>query len=55
MEPFILLALDKLPPDASGDPIISVVIFEWNDEDMVGRYDKADDSVVRCSTLQICE
>ena len=55
VEPFILLALDSLPPDTSGDPIVSVVIFEWNNEEMVGRYDKTDDSAVRCSTLQVCE
>lgn len=36
MDPFILTKFIQATPEGDGDPIVSLVIFEWKDEDLVG-------------------
>lgn len=36
-DPFILTKFAKLPTDGDFDPIVSLLIFEWNDEPLIGR------------------
>lgn len=38
VDPFILINFEKQSPDGDADPIVSLVVFEWKDEDFVGRY-----------------
>ena len=37
IDPFILTKFEKQSPDGDKDPVVSLVIFEWNDEGYVGR------------------
>lgn len=37
VDPFILLAVDKVEKPEKSDPLMSVVIFEWKDEELIGR------------------
>lgn len=37
VDPFILVHINKAEPK-DGDPLMSLVIFEWKDEDLIGRY-----------------
>lgn len=41
VDPHILVKF-KQQPDAEGDPIASLVIFEWKDFDLVGIYPTAE-------------
>lgn len=45
MDPFILLHVDKVEAK-DGDPLMSVVIFEWRDEELIGRYPPNGDAKV---------
>jgi hypothetical protein len=45
VDPFILVKFTK-SDTAESDPLASLVIFEWNDENLIGRY-RSDDAEVR--------
>lgn len=38
VDPFILTTFMKTDPEGDDDPLVSLVIFEWRDEDLVGRW-----------------
>lgn len=40
VDPFILMKF--LPYEGDEDPIVSLVVFEWKDEDLIGVYPSAD-------------
>ena len=37
VEPYILVRFDKAATESNPDPIVSLVIFEWRDEEYIGR------------------
>ena len=37
IEPFVLTKFVKSDGEEEGDPLVSLVIFEWNDEGLIGR------------------
>jgi hypothetical protein len=37
VEPFILTKFIKSDTEEEGDPLVGLVIFEWNDEELIGR------------------
>lgn len=45
VDPHILVKF-KQQPDAEGDPIASLVMFEWKDFDLVGVYPTAESMTV---------
>lgn len=49
VDPFILTKFVKNTNTADGDsdPIVSLIIFEWNDEELIGRYPTAESLTVR--------
>lgn len=46
MDPFILVKVNKVEATET-DPLMSLVIFEWKDEDLIGEYLPEDDEKVR--------
>lgn len=42
MDPYILTKFIKATPEGDADPVVSLVIFEWNDESLIGRYPDGD-------------
>ncbi len=38
VEPYILTKFIKVAPEGDADPIVSLLIFEWKDEELIGRY-----------------
>jgi len=44
VDPFILVRFDKY--DGPDDPIASLVIFEWKDEDYIGVYTDPNSPIV---------
>lgn len=52
MDPHILVKF-KQQPEAAGDPIASLVIFEWKDFDLVGVYPTADSMSVRTMSTEL--
>lgn len=46
MDPFILTKFIQNPEPREGSSLVSLVIFEWNDEGLIGR-PVSDDSEVR--------
>ena len=38
VDPFILTKFMKDVKEEEGDPLVSMVIFEWQDEPLIGRY-----------------
>lgn len=44
MDPFILIKFSKAQT-TEGDPLASLVIFEWNDEELIGEYRSSDSDV----------
>lgn len=42
MDPFILTKFIQATPEGDKDPIVSLVIFEWKDEDLVGVWPSED-------------
>lgn len=44
MDPFILVKFSKAQTE-EGDPLASLVIFEWNDEELIGEYRSGDSDV----------
>ena len=37
VDPFILIKFIKAPEKTEGDPLASMIIFEWKDEHLIGR------------------
>lgn len=50
VDPFILVKFTKSEAQES-DPLASLIIFEWSDEQLIGQY-RSDDAEVYLSTLQ---
>lgn len=44
VDPFILVKFSKANAQSS-DPLASLVIFEWNDEELIGQYPTEDAEV----------
>ena len=42
MDPYILAKFIKIKPEGDVDPIVSLVIFEWKDESLIGRTPEGD-------------
>ena len=42
VDPFILTKFIQATPQGDEDPIVSLVIFEWKDEDLVGVWPSED-------------
>ena len=42
VDPFILTKFIQATPEGDEDPIVSLVIFEWKDEDLVGVWPSED-------------
>ena len=51
MDPFILTTFVQATPEGDEDPIVSLVIFEWKDEDLVGVWPSDDAPKVRTHAL----
>ena len=49
VDPFILTKFIKTTPEGDEDPLVSLVVFEWRDEDLVGRW--PNDDAPKVSTL----
>jgi hypothetical protein len=47
VEPFILTKFLKAPDGTDGNPIVSLVIYEWNDYDLIGVRPTPDSKVVQ--------
>lgn len=45
MDPFILTRFSQDPEAGDSDPLVSLVIFEWNDEDLIGKSISGDPEV----------
>lgn len=52
MEPFILTKFVQATPEGDEDPIVSLVIFEWKDEDLVGVWPSEDAPKVGMDALR---
>ena len=46
MQPYVMTAFDNYSSAADGDPILSVVMFEWRDEVLLGKTDDTNSGVV---------
>ncbi|KAL2048229.1 hypothetical protein N7G274_000140 [Stereocaulon virgatum] len=55
VDPFILTTFIKTTPKGDEDPLVSLVVFEWRDEDLVGRWpsDDAPKKVFICDEAAI--
>lgn len=45
VDPFILVKFRKSPVEGDADPLVSLVMFEWNDEDLIGRHPEGNNKV----------
>ena len=45
VDPFILTKFLKDTEEEEGDPLVSIVIFEWQDEPLIGGYKEGSDPV----------
>lgn len=52
VDPFILTKFIQATPEGGEDPIVSLVIFEWKDEDLVGVWPSEDAPKVGSIGLQ---
>lgn len=50
VDPYISVVFPKQQAEADKDPIVSVVIFEWKDEDLIGVLENPDNPA-----SQVCE
>ena len=50
MDPFIVTEFVKSNQDDNGDPLVSIAIFEWRDEKLIGVYPTEQASEVRIIT-----
>jgi len=48
MDPFVLTEFVKITPSGDEDPLVSLVVFEWRDEDLVGVWPSPDAAEARC-------
>ena len=48
-DPFIETKFIKTTPEGDEDPLVSLVIFEWEDEELVGRWPSDDAQKVRAT------
>lgn len=55
MDPFILTKFVQVTPEGDADPVVSLVIFEWKDEDLVGVWPSEDAAKVRGEVRPIQE
>ena len=55
MDPFILTSFIQATPEGDEDPIVSLVIFEWKDEDLVGVWPSEDAPKVGAEALHFHE
>ena len=55
MDPFILTKFMQATPEGDEDPIVSLVIFEWKDEDLVGVWPSEDAPKVAANALRFHE
>ena len=46
VDPFIETKFIKATPEGDEDPIVSLVMFEWKDEDLVGVWEQEDSTEV---------
>lgn len=46
-DPFITTEFSKITPEGDADPVVSLVIFEWRDEDLVGVWESDEAKEVR--------
>lgn len=46
-DPFIEAVFVKATPEGDEDPLVSIVVFEWRDEDLVGVWPSEDASKVQ--------
>ena len=51
-DPFILTTFMKATPEGDEDPLVSLVVFEWRDEELVGIWPNKDSREV--SSAQNC-
>ncbi len=49
-DPFIEAVFVKTTPEGDQDPLVSIVIFEWKDEDLVGVWPSEEASKVRSNS-----
>ena len=42
VDPFILTKFIKATPEGDKDPLVSLVMYEWRDEELVGVWPSAD-------------
>ena len=54
-DPFILTKFIGNAPKGDEDPVVSLVIFEWRDEDLVGVYPTKDALEVRLSACRLLQ
>jgi hypothetical protein len=45
VDPYILVKFRKSPVEGNVDPLVSLVMFEWNDEDLIGRHTEGSNRV----------
>lgn len=55
VDPFILTKFIQATPEGDEDPIVSLVIFEWKDEDLVGVWPSEDATKVERDALNFQE
>ena len=46
VDPFILTKFIKVADDTPGDPIVSLIIYEWKDEELIGIWPSNDSTKV---------
>ena len=55
VDPFILTKFIQATPEGDEDPIVSLVIFEWKDEDLVGVWPSEDAPKVETDPVRFQE
>lgn len=55
VDPFILTEFIQATPEGDADPMVSLVIFEWKDEDLVGVWPSDDAPKVGTDSLHFQE
>ena len=47
VDPYILVKFRESPVEDDADPVVSLVMFEWKDEDLIGRRPEGSNRVQR--------
>ena len=55
VDPFILTKFIQTTPEGDEDPIVSLVVFEWKDEDLVGVWPSEDAPKVETNSVRFHE